>query len=98
MEDKYRNLMLKFIKGKLSADEFQSQYTKNFLEWDDRMNESQFEILNGIFEAADCYWHECLPGQETDIEISEQQLRKEVTEALFELKKLRESHIKEELN
>ncbi|MFD4819495.1 colicin immunity domain-containing protein [Peribacillus butanolivorans] len=29
-----------------------------------------------MFESADCYWYECLPGQETSFEISEQQLRK----------------------
>ena len=52
------------------------------------MTEAQFEILNAVFEAADCYWHECLPGQETTFEISEQQLRKEVMEALSKLNQL----------
>jgi hypothetical protein len=91
VEEKYKNFMMIFIKGELSADEFQTQYMEKFLEWDDRMNEFQFEILNGVFEAADCYWHECLPGQETAFEISEQQLRKEVMEALHKLNKLSES-------
>jgi hypothetical protein len=52
------------------------------------MDKKQFEILNGVFEAADCYWHECNPGQETAFEISEQQLRKEVKEALIKLNKI----------
>lgn len=88
IEAKYKDLMVKFLTGELSADEFQTVYMKKFIEWDDRMTEAQFEILNAVFEAADCYWHECLPGQETPFEISEQQLRKEITEALFRLNQL----------
>ena len=49
------------------------------------MGSPLFEILNGVFEAVDCYWHECLPGQETAFEISEQRLRKAVNEALIYL-------------
>lgn len=88
IEAKYKDLMVKFLTGELSADEFQTVYMKKFIERDDRMTEAQFEILNAVFEAADCYWHECLPGQETPFEISEQQLRKEITEALFKLNQL----------
>ncbi|MDN4608790.1 colicin immunity domain-containing protein [Sporosarcina highlanderae] len=44
------------------------------------MGNTLFEILNGVFESVDCYWHECLPGQETAFEISEQQPRKEVSD------------------
>lgn len=88
IETKYKDLMVKFLTDELSADEFQTVYMKKFIEWDDRMTEAQFEILNAVFEAADCYWHECLPGQETPFEISEQQLRKEITEALFKLNQL----------
>lgn len=88
LRDKYKDLMVKFLTGEQSADEFQTVYMKKFIEWDDRMTEAQFEILNAVFEAADCYWHECLPGQETTFEISEQQLRKEVTEALRKLNQL----------
>lgn len=88
LEDKYKDLMMKFLKDKLSADEFQTVYMKKFIEWDDRMTEAQFEILNAVFEATDCYWHECFPEQETTFEISEQQLRKEVMEALSKLNQL----------
>lgn len=88
IEAKYKDLMVKFLTDELSADEFQTVYMKKFIEWDDRMTEAQFEILNAVFEAADSYWHECLPGQETSFEISEQQLRKEITEALFKLNQL----------
>ena len=29
-----------------------------------------------------CYWHECKPGEETDFEISEEQLRVDAQKAL----------------
>ena len=70
LEDKYKDLMVKFLTSELSADEFQTVYMKKFIEWNDRMTEAQFEILNTVFEAADCYWHECLPGQETTLNAS----------------------------
>lgn len=49
------------------------------------MGEEIFRILNNVFESVDCYWHECLPGQETAFEISEQKLREEVYQALTKL-------------
>ena len=89
--NKYKKLMVDFLEEKLSADEFQTQYFKVFLESDDRMAKPLFKILNGVFESADCYWHECLPGQETTFEISEQQLRKEINKALIKLNNLLQS-------
>ncbi|MFC5589239.1 colicin immunity domain-containing protein [Sporosarcina soli] len=86
--NKYKKLMVDFLEEKLSADEFQTQYFKVFKESDDIMAKPLFEILNGVFESADCYWHDCLPGQETTFEISEQQLRKEINEALIKLNNL----------
>lgn len=83
--------MVDFLEEKMSASEFQTQYLKKFKEWDDRMRETLFDILNGVFESADCYLQECLPGQETTFEISEQQLRYEVNEALIKLNKLLDS-------
>lgn len=86
--DKYKQLIEDFLNKKITADEFQTQYFKIFKESDDRLGGELFLILNGVFESADCYWHECLPGQETPFEISEQQLRKEVNGALVKLNKL----------
>ncbi|MCT4478264.1 colicin immunity domain-containing protein [Peribacillus frigoritolerans] len=83
--NKYKHIMVDFLEGKISADEFQTRYMKNFIKWNDKFDETYFEILNGVFESADCYWHECLPGQETSFEISEQQLRIEINEALIKL-------------
>ncbi|WP_282022710.1 colicin immunity domain-containing protein [Priestia flexa] len=73
---KYRKLIENFLDGNITVDEFQTQYLKKFIEWNDNLGSDLFLILNGVFESTDCYWHECLPGQETSFEISEQQLRK----------------------
>ncbi|MFP7487816.1 colicin immunity domain-containing protein [Priestia filamentosa] len=91
LTDKYRKLIEAFLEGNITADEFQDQYLSKFLKWNDNLDDELFLILNDVFESADCYWKECLPGQETGFEISEQQLRKEVHEALVRLDKW-ESH------
>ena len=51
LEKKYKEIMEKFLDEKMSADEFQTQYLIKFIEWNDRMDMAQFEILNGVFEA-----------------------------------------------
>lgn len=58
--NKYKKLMVDFLEEKMSVDEFQTQYFKVFKESDDIMGKPLFEILNRVFESADCYWHECL--------------------------------------
>ncbi|MEH6945017.1 colicin immunity domain-containing protein [Bacillus sp. JJ722] len=85
---KYRSLMEDFINEVITVDDFEREYLITFKNETERMGNTLFEILNGVFEAVDCYWHECLPGQETAFEISEQQLRKEVNEALVKLNSL----------
>jgi hypothetical protein len=87
---KYKRLMEDFINEVIPVEDFERDYLNTFKNETGRMNEKLFEILNGVFEAVDCYWHECLPGQETAFEISEQQLKKEVSEALVKLKSLLE--------
>ncbi|MGG1679482.1 colicin immunity domain-containing protein [Neobacillus sp. NRS-1170] len=87
---KYKKLMKDFIDQVITVEDFEREYLKTFKNETERMDNTLFEILNGVlvFEAVDCYWHECLPGQETAFEISEQQLRKEVSEALDKLNSL----------
>ena len=85
--DKYKRLMKDFINEVITVGEFEREYLITFKDETKRMGSPLFEILNGVFEAADCYWHECLPGKETAFEISEQRLRKEVNEALILLNK-----------
>ncbi|TDL92738.1 hypothetical protein E2R55_06905 [Vibrio vulnificus] len=87
LADKYKRLMKDFINEVITVEEFEREYLITIKEETERMGSPLFEILNGVFEAVDCYWHECLPGQETAFEISEQRLRKEVNEALILLNK-----------
>jgi hypothetical protein len=77
-----------FINEVITVEDFESEYLITFKNETESMGDTLFEILNGVFEAVDCYWHECLPGQETAFEISEQQLRKEVSETLVKLNSL----------
>lgn len=83
-----KQLITDFLDNKITADEFQDQYIKTFKESNEKLNSELFLILNDIFESADCYWHECFPGQETSFEISEQALRKEVKIGLTKLREL----------
>lgn len=85
---KYKSLMVSFIDEEITVEDFERDYLKIFKNETENMDMPLFEILNGVFEAVDCYWHECLPGQETAFEISEQQLRKEVNEALVKLDRI----------
>jgi hypothetical protein len=86
--NKYKNLMKDFIDEGITVEDFERDYLKTFKNETERMDYTLFEILNRVFEAVDCYWHECLPGQETAFEISEQQLRKEVRDALVKMNSL----------
>lgn len=79
---------MSFINEEITVEDFERDYLKIFKNETENMDMPLFEILNGVFEAVDCYWHECLPGQETAFEISEQQLRKEVNEALVKLDRI----------
>ncbi|PFH81131.1 colicin immunity domain-containing protein [Bacillus sp. AFS088145] len=85
---KYKRLMEDFINEVITVEDFERDYLKIFKNETERMGSTLFGILNGVFEAVDCYWHECFPGQETAFEISEQQLKKEISEALVKLNSL----------
>ncbi|KZN98585.1 colicin immunity domain-containing protein [Pseudobacillus badius] len=85
---RYKRLMEDFIDEVITVEGFEDAYLNGFKNEIERIDDTLFDILNGIFEAIDCYWHECLPGQEIAFEISEQQLRKEVSEALVKLNSL----------
>ncbi|WP_153722188.1 colicin immunity domain-containing protein [Sporosarcina cascadiensis] len=85
---KYKMLIDDFVNGLITVEYFERNYIYTFKNGIERMDNILFEILNGVFEVVDCYWHECLPGQETSFEISEHQLRKEVSEALVKLNKV----------
>jgi hypothetical protein len=61
---KYKSIMEDFINEVITVDDFEREYLITFKNETERMGNTLFEILNGVFEAVDCYWHECLPGQE----------------------------------
>ncbi|NMH74576.1 hypothetical protein HF078_15930 [Bacillus sp. RO2] len=86
--NKYKKLMKDFIDEVITVEDFERDYLKTLKNETERIDYTLFEILNRVFEAVDCYWHECLPGQETAFEISEQQLRKEVRDALVKMNSL----------
>ncbi|OCA92586.1 colicin immunity domain-containing protein [Pseudobacillus wudalianchiensis] len=85
---KYKKLIGDFINKAITVEDFERNYLNSFKNETERIDNALFDILNDVFEAVDCYWHECLPGQETDFTISEQQLRNEVSEALIKLNNL----------
>ncbi|RJS62450.1 hypothetical protein CJ483_03165 [Bacillus sp. PK3_68] len=84
MLDKYIKLIESFLKNEIGVAEFEKKYFKTFLNDPDEkeLDEESFTILNDLFESVDCYWHECKPGEETDFEISEEQLRVDTQKAL----------------
>ncbi|HZG71672.1 MAG TPA: colicin immunity domain-containing protein [Chondromyces sp.] len=85
---RYKRLIEDFVNRVITVEDFECAYLNKFKNETERIDDTLFGILNEVFEAIDCYWHECLPGQETAFEISEQQLRKEVSEALAKLSSL----------
>lgn len=84
---KCKKLIGDFLNEVISVEEFEQTYFETFLKKTESLGDEIFRPLNDVFESVDCYWHECLPGQETAFEISEQQLRIEVNEALISLNK-----------
>jgi hypothetical protein len=89
---KYKWLMEDFINEVITVEDFERDYLKIFKNETEVMDNTLSEILNGVFESVDCYWHECQPGQETAFEISEQQLIKEVSKALVKLNGVLKNH------
>ncbi|MED4755558.1 colicin immunity domain-containing protein [Brevibacillus choshinensis] len=83
---KYKILMEDFLNNLISVDEFENRYLDTFKTETVQMDDQLFQILNTAFESVDCYWKGCQEGEETPFVISEQQLRKEVSEVLVELK------------
>lgn len=68
------------------------EFETTFLEWFKNetvfMPEDIFLTLDKLFAEVDAYWPECIPGEETDTMISEQQLRIRAAAALRRLENL----------
>jgi hypothetical protein len=80
----YKQLMIDFMGGRLTTEDFVETYMNSF-KVEEGMDDDLFDILNRVFESADSYSPECLPGQENQFEISEEMLREELKEALEKL-------------
>ncbi|MGG4265318.1 colicin immunity domain-containing protein [Peribacillus simplex] len=78
----FKQMILDLLDEKMTANEFKTCYLENFKKWNGvDVDEKSFELLNGVFESADCYY----PDYEEPFEISEQQLRLEVRDAFIKL-------------
>lgn len=94
----YQELFQKFIDGSISAQSFETTFLQAFKAEPSRMSKELYTILETVFEAVDCYWEECLPGEETNYTISEVQLRKEVSQQLVKLALLEQKTDHQPLN
>ena len=55
MLEKYRDLIRRFVIGKISADEFQTDYLTRFKDDPNQVIGEQFDILDGLFADVDDY-------------------------------------------
>lgn len=46
-----------FINRVITVEDFERNYLSTFINETESMENTFFEILNGVFEAVDCYWH-----------------------------------------
>ncbi|MGG3887557.1 colicin immunity domain-containing protein [Metabacillus fastidiosus] len=83
--DKYMKLIESFLKNEINVGEFEKRYLRSFKDETEKLGENLFIILNDLFESVDRYWNECKPGEETDYEISEEQLKVDAEKAFQNL-------------
>lgn len=89
--DKYIKLIESFLKNEINVGEFEQRYLRTFKDETEELGDKPFIILNDLFVSVDCYWYECKPGEETDFEISEEQLRVDAQKAFQKLYFLKRS-------
>jgi hypothetical protein len=83
--EEYKTLMQAFLDEKLSPKEFETAYLSAFKSQPDDLDEATFAILSDVFWAVDQYWEEIPAGKDTNLLISEERLRHEVSRALQQL-------------
>ncbi len=83
--EQYKILITNFIAGKISVDEFQNRFLISFKTEPGGMKKCYYRILDKLFGAVDSFWHECLSGDESAFEISEDELRRIAQKSLEEL-------------
>lgn len=81
----FKDLIQDYITGKISVKEFEKRYNDFYGFGFEPNNERLFNILDRLFCEIDLYWENCQPGQESDFEISEPELRKRAEIALHQL-------------
>ncbi len=79
---KYKRLIEMYLNQSISANKFRRAYFDIYKNDPGRMEAQLFNILENLFFYADAYWHDVTPETETELEISEETLRREAASAL----------------
>lgn len=79
----YQSLIDEFVKGQVTADEFERQYLTLFKQHTGDLSDSDFEVLNNLFTDVDAYCPD--PDLRDEDDISEEQLLSSAKSALLEL-------------
>lgn len=82
----YMYIINGFLRGELSAEDFQTIYMAAFSKEYKGMDPALFAILQDLFEDADAYYVLCTEENETVFRITEPTLRREVLDAVEKLK------------
>ncbi len=86
IREKYIHLIENFLDQKITIENFENSYLKEFKS-DSLLDDLElFDILDRLFASVDCYWAGCLDGQESEFEISETRLREDAQIALTSLR------------
>lgn len=88
----YKTMIRNFLDRQLSAKEFERHYFNAFRAEAGGMDPDLYHILQALFWAVENYWEGCPPGQETALEISEQQLRLKAHETFTKLEQYIQTH------
>ena len=81
----YMYLIDGFLRGELSADDFQTIYLTTFKREHDNMNPALFAILQDLFEDVDAYSSLWSEEDESETCLTEPSLRREVVDAVEKL-------------
>ena len=86
----YALLLEQFLSGAMSVDEFQSAYLDRFKNEKRRLDESVFEVLDGIFGDLDSFTNDSeLLAENPEFYLDEDKLRERVRSAINILSTLR---------
>lgn len=89
----YLRLILTYLNGELSADQFVKKFNSVFLNEPEGMNDDLFIILEDLFEDGEAYSPMWKPEDENPYRIIEKTFREEVLTAQKELEKYLEMNV-----